>query len=115
MPADIIIPKLKILTADALCDSCVDKAPVKIKQIAPIKIDAQAMRRKEFNIRAPSSVPMRLCRAKNSIKKLFIADMDVARASPPTFNGNISAKFNATLTSKDMAAILSGVFVSCIA
>ena len=74
--------------------------------------EAAKIRRKEENILRPPKPPKRLFRIKNNIKKVIIPEMDVDKARPPIFSGNIKIELNTIFITKAKNAIFAGVSVS---
>ena len=82
------------------------------QQTKPIPILANNIREKEMMITFMPNPWIFFLKRKNSIRKVFMPDIEVARASPLNFRGNIRIEFKIIFTSKAINDTCVGVTVS---
>ena len=74
--------------------------------------EAAKIRKNDFNILCSPNPPKRLLKIKNKNKKEINPEIEVAKARPPIFSGNINSAFRIIFINKAKPAILVGVTVS---
>ena len=80
---------------------------------AHMRTDAAVTRAIERQNSASRNPPIRFLRRKPSVRTFTAEAMEVARARPLCFMGNMRATLHTVLTMRATTAIRTGVFVSC--
>jgi hypothetical protein len=83
-----------------------------MNKIIPIRILAANIRIMEKRMRQPPNLPILALNIKINIINEIIPDIEVARAKPATFRGNISIILSMIFTTNVTSEILAGVAVS---